>query len=105
MNSWSLAPYWNVERSSHTPRHPLLLFSLGNPQSAYRREHPRLDGLAARLLTGRLGAFVYLFQSFGTAAGLKHIVRKTLDYLAFLGKATWLKSAVLKERLTIPVRL
>jgi hypothetical protein len=42
-------------------------------------------------------------KSFGTTTWLKNIVLKALDYpLAFLRKGTWLKSVVVKERLTIP---
>jgi hypothetical protein len=45
-------------------------------------------------------------KSFGTATWLKNIAVKAPDYLlAFLGKGAWLKSVVLKERLTIPDHL
>ena len=55
------------------------------------------------VLRDRLGTLGDHSESFGTAAWLKDIVRKALDSpLAFLGKGTWLKSVVLKERLTIP---
>jgi hypothetical protein len=52
------------------------------------------------VLRDRLGTRGDLSESFGTATRLKYIVLKALDYpLAFLGKGTWLKSVVLKERL------
>jgi hypothetical protein len=54
------------------------------------------------VLRVRLGTLGDLSESFGTTTWLK-IIRKALGYpLAFLGKGTWLKNVVLKERLTIP---
>jgi hypothetical protein len=55
------------------------------------------------VLRGRLGTLGNLFKSFGTVTWLADIIPKALAYpLTFLGKGTWLKSVVLKERLTIP---
>jgi len=55
------------------------------------------------VLRDRLGTPGDLFESFGTATWLENIVLKILGYpLTFLGKGTWLKSVLLKERLTIP---
>jgi hypothetical protein len=54
------------------------------------------------VLRVRLGTLGDLSESFRTATWLK-IIRKALGYpLVFLGKGTWPKSVVLKERLIIP---
>jgi hypothetical protein len=60
--------------------------------------------LTLTLIAGQFGRALSwgTSESFGTATWLENIVLKTLGYpLAFLGK-TWLKSVVLKERLTVP---
>jgi hypothetical protein len=78
------------------PYNPMILSPMNiNPDSHSRRIW---KSLVLRVRLGTLGDP----ESFGTATWPK-IVRKALGYpLAFLGKGTWLKSTVLKERLTIP---
>jgi hypothetical protein len=55
------------------------------------------------VLKAHLGTLGYAPESFRTMTSLKNIVLKTFnDLLALFRKGAWLKSVVLKERLTIP---
>jgi hypothetical protein len=70
--------------------------------SSHLKTNPNSLGRTIWKRLARLGTLGYLPKSLGTAAWLKNIVLKALDYLTSLGKGTWLKSVVLKECLTIP---
>ena len=80
------------------PYNPMILSPMNiNPDSHSRTIWKSL------VLRVRLGTLGDLSESFRTTAWLKNIALTALGYLlTFLGEGTWLKSIVLKERLTIP---